>query len=105
MKPLPTTTNIQVGTHAEFLRVCERAGYGVFCKTQLNGKVTWLIARQPKKNSSTDAAPPASVCAEFQSESAAINALHLWSTAPVAPQMLRRPDEPGTRKNSHVGAG
>jgi hypothetical protein len=91
---------IQIGTHSEFLRVCEIAGYAVWSKTNPDRSVVWIIARRPGKVSPTDPQPPASVSAEFTSESAAVETLQRWAATPQPPKMLRSPDEPAGKKAS-----
>lgn len=87
---MKTNNTIQIGAHASYLRVHEINGWAVWSKTGADGHLSWLIARRPSTVSPSDPPPPASVCQEYKSESAAVAALERWAATPRPPKARPR---------------
>jgi hypothetical protein len=94
---------IHIGIPCTYRQVQSQDPFAVYCKIYRDGtnRLAYIIARQPPIRAYT--MPPASVLAEFNSETEALKALQRWKLDPIPPDPVRRPKNPGAIRRSKPG--
>jgi hypothetical protein len=94
---------IHIGSGAQYEETYRRGGFAVYRKTSETG-ISFINAKIPGAVRAGDPPTvPTSVLQEFGSETEATTALNRWADAPVDVPLLKKLDEPGSKKTVSSG--